>query len=116
MEVQRADTSTSAPVQSPDSISLVHVARLAAQRLTTNDKQLAAIFELNDSLFYKSFDPNNDTHNRTMKAQLPKAYAEAFVRVMAEMVGLRIGGTVEQSRAFADLMDACARVIRAGQL
>jgi hypothetical protein len=116
MEVRRSDMPTPAPVQSTDSINLVSVARLAAQRLRCHDKDLAAIFALNDSLFYKSFDPNNDTHNRPMKATLPKEYAEAFVRTMAEMLGLRIGGSEARERAFANLVQACADVVKAGQL
>jgi hypothetical protein len=35
---------------------------------------------------------------------------------MAEMLGLEIGGSAERSRAFANLMQACADVIKAGQL
>lgn len=98
------------------SLDLVTVARLAAKRVGYYDKELADVFSLSKSDFSKAFDVDDDTRNKPMKAQLPKEFAEAFVRVMAEALGLRIGGTEQQSRAFADLMDACARVIRAGQM
>jgi len=93
---------------------LVSVALAAAKRVGYYDKELADIFKLSPSLFSKSFDPNNDTHNRPMKATLPKTYAEAFVRTMAEMLGLRIGGSEARERAFANLVQACADVVKAG--
>jgi len=97
------------------SLDLVTVARLAAKRVGYYDKELADVFKLSPSDFSKAFDPDEQTRNRPMKATLPKEYAEAFVRTMAEMLGLRIGGSEAQSKAFKNLVRACADVIEVGQ-
>jgi len=98
------------------SLDLVTVARLAAKRVGYYDKELADVFKLSPADFSKAFDADEPTRNRPMKMPLPKPYAEAFVRTMAEMLGLRIGGSEARERAFANLVQACADVVKAGQL
>jgi hypothetical protein len=97
------------------SVDLVTAMVQAGKRVGLYDKELAAVFNLSPADYSKAFSLDDDTRNKPMKAKLPKELAEAFVRVMAEMLGLRIGGTADQSRAFANLMQACADVIKAGQ-
>lgn len=97
------------------SFDLVTLVLAAGESIGMLDKQLAPVFRLSAADFSKAFDLNDDTRNKPMKAELPRELAEALMRVLAKVLGYRIGGTEEQTRAFANLMTAAADVIRAGQ-
>lgn len=94
-------------------VDLVTVVVAASGRLGFIDKEMAAIFGLNESDYSKAFSLKDATRNKPMKVKLPKRIAREICAVLAEACGLVVLGDEDAKQIAAiELMTSAAKFLR----